>query len=52
MKNINGLNNLSNQKIIQDIKLRESAKQLEGVFLQYFLQNCRADPCMLQNIFL
>ena len=43
MNNINGLGNLLNQKIdqnpkAQDLKLRESAKQLEGVFLQYFLK--------------
>ena len=43
MNNINGINNLLNKNIeenskAQDIKLRESAKQLEGVFLQYFLK--------------
>ena len=43
MNNINGLSNLLNQKIdqnpkAQDLKLRESAKQLEGVFLKYFLK--------------
>ena len=43
MNNINGISNLLNQKIdqnpkVQDLKLRESAKQLEGVFLQYFLK--------------
>ena len=43
MNNINGISNLLNQKIdqnpkAQDLKLRESAKQLEGVFLQYFLK--------------
>jgi len=43
MNNINGLSNLLNQKLdqnpkAQDLKLRESAKQLEGVFLQYFLK--------------
>ena len=43
MNNINGLGNILNQKLgqnenSQDLKLRESAKQLEGVFLQYFLK--------------
>ena len=43
MNNINGLGNLLNQKLennpnSKDIQLRESAKQLEGVFLQYFLK--------------
>ncbi len=43
MNNINGINNILNQNIeetskAQDLKLRESAKQLEGVFLQYFLK--------------
>jgi len=43
MNNINTINNILNQNIeetskAQDIKLRESAKQLEGVFLQYFLK--------------
>ena len=43
MNNINGLSNLLNQKLdqnpkAQDLKLRESAEQLEGVFLQYFLK--------------
>tara|TARA_B100001029_G_scaffold179865_1_gene191790 strand:- start:3254 stop:3607 length:354 start_codon:yes stop_codon:yes gene_type:complete len=44
MNNINnGLANIFNQKLeqnqnTQDLKLRESAKQLEGVFLQYFLK--------------
>ena len=43
MDNINSLTNILNQKTdqnskAQDLKLRESAKQLEGVFLQYFLK--------------
>ena len=43
MNNINGLGNILNQKLeqnenAQDLKLSESAKQLEGVFLQYFLK--------------
>ena len=43
MNNINGLSNILNQKIdqnpkAQDLKLRESAEQLEGVFLHYFLK--------------
>ncbi len=30
--------NLEQKSNVQDLKLRESAKQLEGVFLQYFLK--------------
>ena len=43
MNNISRFNNFLNQNIdnnskAQDLKLRESAKQLESVFLQYFLK--------------
>ncbi|MAJ43599.1 MAG: hypothetical protein CMF96_02495 [Candidatus Marinimicrobia bacterium] len=43
MNNINSIKNILNHKLeknenSQDLKLRESAKQLEGVFLQYFLK--------------